>query len=94
MNITSEMIRIVWNKATSIAGQDDEIYRMDLSGVWIKMKDFNNPDSIYGWTIYSVDGSEQNIQNINQLIPIHTHNNSVPISGINGSDYANNNIVF
>ena len=80
MDINGELIRRVWEKASTIPGQDPETYRTDMSGTWIRLKDFNNEDSVYGWTLYSVDGAEQNIQNISRLIPLHTFKNE-SISG-------------
>jgi len=85
VEINGELIRRVWEKASVIRGQNPEVYRMDVNGKWIKMKEFNNPDSEYGWTIYSVDGSDISMSNLIELIPIHTYENSVPLVGfING----------
>ena len=81
MDINGELIRRVWEKASTIPGQDPETYRLDMSGTWIRLKDFNDEDSVYGWTIYAVDGTEHNLQNIAHLIPLHTFNNST-VSGI------------
>jgi len=81
MDINGDLIRRVWDKASVIPGQDPEAYRIDMSGTWIRLKDFNDEDSVYGWTIYSVDGSEQNIANLAQLIPLHTFNNA-SINGV------------
>ena len=81
MEINGELIRRVWEKASVIRGQNPEVYRMDVNGKWIKMKEFNNTDSEYGWTIYSVDGSDIAMHNLQELIPVHTYNNSVPLVG-------------
>lgn len=75
MDINGELIRRVWSKASVIAGQDPENFRMDVSGTWIRLKDFNDEDSIYGWTIYAIDGKEHKLSNLPHLIPIHTFNN-------------------
>ena len=82
MEINGELIRRVWEKASEIRGQNPEVYRMDVNGKWIKMKEFNNGDSEYGWTIYSVDGSDITIINLHELIPVHTYGNSVPLVGL------------
>jgi hypothetical protein len=81
MDINGELIRRVWEKASTIPGQDPETYRTDMSGTWIRLKDFNDEDSVYGWTIYSVSGADHNLANLMQLIPLHTFNNA-SISGI------------
>jgi hypothetical protein len=75
MDINGELIRRVWEKASHIPGQDSSMYRMDVSGVWIRLKDFNDEDSVYGWTIHAVEGIEHNLQNLDQLVPLHTFNN-------------------
>ena len=76
MDINGELIRRVWEKASTIPGQDPDTYRTDMSGTWIRLKDFNDEDSVYGWTIYTVEGTEQNLGNLAQLIPLHTFNNA------------------
>ena len=81
MDINGELIRRVWEKASTIPGQDPDQYRTDMSGTWIRLKDFNDEDSVYGWTIYSVDGTDQDLAHIARLIPLHTFNNS-SINGI------------
>src|SRR6185436_12233319 len=84
MEITGDLIKQVWAKATPIHGQDPEIFRIDTNGVWIRMKDYNNVDSIYGWTIYQVNPSDEGgLKNPNNLIPIHTQDNSIPLAGYN-----------
>ena len=85
MEINGELIRRVWEKASVIRGQNPEVYRLDVNGKWIKMKEFNNSDSEYGWTIYSVDGSDIGMSNLHELIPIHTYGNSVPLVGFMNS---------
>jgi len=80
MEINGSLIRQVWVKASPIHGQNPDIFRMDINGVWIRMKDYNNIDSLYGWTIYSLMEKESN--KTNNLIPVHTHNNSIPLAGI------------
>jgi hypothetical protein len=85
MDINGELIRRVWDKASTIPGQDPDAYRMDVSGTWIKMKDFNDEDSVYGWTIYSVDGAQHNLGNLPKLIPLHTFNNHSLIGAMPGT---------
>jgi hypothetical protein len=85
MEINGELIRRVWDKASFIRGQNPEVFRLDVNGKWIKMKEFNNVDSEYGWTIYSVDGSDISMMNLQQLIPIHTYENSVALVGVMNS---------
>ncbi len=76
MDINGDLIRRVWEKAHPIPGQDSDTFRTDVSGKWIRLKEFNNEDSIYGWTIYALDGEEHKLLNIAKLIPVHTFNNS------------------
>ncbi len=81
MEINGQLIREVWQKANPITGQDEEVFRLDIQGNWIRKKDFNNADSIYGWTIYAAH--ENDFSNIQSLIPLHTHNNPIPLAGNN-----------
>ena len=86
MDITGELIKQVWAKATPIHGQDEEVFRLDTQGAWIRMKDYNNIDSIYGWTICEIQPSgEEGFNDINNLIPVHTQDNSVPLAGYSPS---------
>ena len=85
MDINGELIRRVWEKASAIPGQDPEVYRIDMSGVWIRLKDYNDEDSVYGWTIYAVDGVDRTLQNLPQLVPLHTFNNHSISGTLSGS---------
>ena len=86
MEITGQLIKEVWSKGTLIQGQDPESIRMDIYGVWIKLKDYNNVDSTHGWTIYQAKPmGEEGFKNPENLIPIHTHNNPIPLAGFNPS---------
>ena len=44
---------------------------MDIYGVWMKMKDYNNVDSVHGWTIYQVKpNGEKVLKNLDNLVPV------------------------
>ncbi len=82
MEVNGQLIRKVWEKASPILGQDSELFRIDMQGRWIRKKDFNSIDSIYGWTIYPVNSPANDFSDLGKLIPIHTHENQVPLAGI------------
>ena len=82
MELNGQMIRQVWEKASPILGQDSDVFRTDMQGSWIRKKDFNNGDSIYGWTIYSLNSIAIENQKPEDLIPVHTHENQVPLAGV------------
>lgn len=81
MEINGQLIRQVWEKGNQIVGQDPDVFRVDVQGCWIRKKDFNNSDSIYGWTIYSTLNNETFAKS-GSLIPVHTYNNPIPLAGI------------
>jgi len=86
MEINGMLIKRVWAKAIPIQGQNPDVFRTDINGVWIRLKDYNNVDSIYGWTIYQLTSQkEEGTKNIMNLIPVHTHNNVIPLAGVNSS---------
>ena len=45
-------------------------------------KDFNNIDSLYGWTIYPLNSPANDFSKLHELIPVHTHENQIPLAGI------------
>ena len=82
MEVNGQLIRQVWEKASPITGQDSEIFRLDMQGSWIRKKDFNNIDSLYGWTIYPLNSPANDFSKLHELIPVHTHENQIPLAGI------------
>jgi hypothetical protein len=82
MDINGELILKVWDKATPIPGQDPAVFRLDSSGAWIKLKHYNDVDSIYGWTINSLRGNDFSLNNIQNLIPVHLHSNNIQLAGL------------
>ena len=85
MDVNGELIRRVWEKASVIPGQDSDVYRIDMSGVWIRLKDYNDEESVYGWTIYAVDGVDLALTNLARLVPLHTFNNHTINGTLSGS---------
>jgi hypothetical protein len=82
MDINGELILKVWEKASPIPGQDPNVFRIDSSGAWIKLKHFNDTDSIYGWTIHCLNGNDYSMRNVMHLIPVHLHDNNVQLAGL------------
>lgn len=82
MDINGELILKVWEKASPIPGQDPSVFRLDSTGAWIKLKHYNDIDSIYGWTIHSLSGNDYSLRNLGNLIPVHLHSNNVQLAGL------------
>lgn len=85
MDINGELILKVWDKAAPIPGQDPSVFRLDSSGVWIKLKHFNDADSIYGWTIQSLNENDFSIRNVHNLIPVHLQSNNIQLVGLHNN---------
>ena len=49
--ITEDLINLVWNKATTVAGYDPASIRKDACGAWILRNQYANRESIYGWEV-------------------------------------------
>ncbi len=84
MDVNGELILKVWEKASPIIGQDSSVFRLDSSGAWIKLKHYNDVDSIYGWTIHSLGNDDYSLKNIQNLFPIHINNNNIQPLGFMG----------
>ncbi len=82
MDINGELILKVWGKASPIPGQNPDIFRLDSTGAWIKLKHFNDVDSIYGWTIHCLSGDDFSLRNLQDLITVHLQNSNIQMPGV------------
>ncbi len=69
MNFTNEDILRVWWKATPVLKSDERIVRKDKFGALIKLFEYGNKDSKFGWGIV---GDEKN--GLDNLTPLHWEN--------------------
>lgn len=62
--------------ATIVPGYDPAVIRQDRCGAWIKLKDYGNRDSNWGWEIDHIvptsNGGQHVIENVQ---PLHWRNN-------------------
>lgn len=69
-------ILAVWSKATIVPRYNQNEFRKDQCGAWIKFSEYGNVNSIYGWEIDHVKpvakGGTDDLQN---LQPLHWRNN-------------------
>lgn len=49
-NVSTYMVLHVWEKASSVAGYDPDIWRKDFAGAWIR-KDSYGLHTKYGWEV-------------------------------------------
>jgi len=74
-NFDSQIIREIWRKGEVIFDIDPDIIRRDFYGDWIKKDDYDNPNSVYGWTIEQVvPTSKGGNGEIKNLRPLHWKN--------------------
>jgi hypothetical protein len=51
MNVTDEIKLQVWERATSVPGFDERVFRKDPCGAWIIWDRYGMADNLYGWEI-------------------------------------------
>jgi len=75
-NFTAEQIQQVWEKATIVSGNDQNIFRKDQCGAWIARQQYGNRKSSYGWEIDHIKPvSESGSDELSNLRPLQWENN-------------------
>ena len=91
MDISDEIIKIVWEKGITEPHYDSEKFRKDACGAWIAWDRYGDTHSPYGWQIDHIypesrlkikSFTQDSIDNIDNLRPLHWRNNASK-----GADY-------
>ncbi len=82
-NYSEQKIQQVWERGIKVNGYDENLYRKDICGAWIKKEEYGNRESAYGWEIdhfkpKSLGGTDDLLN----LIPLQWENNRTK-----GDDY-------
>jgi 5-methylcytosine-specific restriction endonuclease McrA len=79
---TDKEIILVWQKATIVPGYDAAVIRKDRCGAWIRLADFGNRNSLYGWEVdHIVPTSRNGDHTIDNVQPLHWRNNAAKSNG-------------
>ena len=74
-NVSTYMVLHVWEKASSVAGYDPDIWRKDFAGAWIR-KDSYGLHTKYGWEVDHLQPlSKGGTNDLGNLAPLHWQNN-------------------
>ncbi len=75
MAFTDNKIQSVWEKATKVDNYDENLYRKDLAGAWIKRDQYGQENS-FGWEIDHVyPESKGGTDDLLNLRPMQWENN-------------------
>lgn len=83
MSFTQEEVKQVWFKAQQISADNDQNgFRKDACGAWIKWADYGNRNSLYGWEIDHIKPvSNGGSDAVSNLRPLHWKNNAAKSDG-------------
>ena len=76
LTYTNQEIILVWRKACIVLWYNTSVIRKDCCNAWIKLSDFGNRDSQYGWEIdHIVPISKRGANTLANVQPLHWKNN-------------------
>jgi len=73
ISFTEEEIQQVWEKGTTVSGNDPNVWRKDACGAWISRSRHGDMDSQYGWHIDHINPNGGD--GLSNLRPLQWKNN-------------------
>jgi len=81
-DFSKAQIQEVWERATTVAGNDPNVFRKDRCTAWIARSEYGNRNSKWGWEIdHIIPETKGGSSHVSNLQPLHWENNAAKADG-------------